>query len=129
MLSREEILRCADRPPVVESVPVPQWGGDVFVRTLTAKELDAFEASNVKTNRKGEQVRGTANLRGRLLALVLSDERGNRLCRDDDAGMLGDMPLPAVEAVLRVANRLNGLTEELLEEAKGNSDAAPSAAS
>lgn len=120
MLSREEILRQSERPPTVETVAVSEWGGDVCVRAMTCKERDAFEASCQKEGKDGKRKPNLQNLRGRLLALVVSDEKGSRLFRDDDAGMLGDLDVRGAERVLEVARRLNGLTEESVEEAEGN---------
>ena len=41
-LSRDEIL--GKRRGKVEEIKVPEWGGTVFVREITASERDAFEA-------------------------------------------------------------------------------------
>ena len=43
MLNREAILSSVDLPK--ELVSVPEWGGDLYVRTLNGTERDAFEAS------------------------------------------------------------------------------------
>lgn len=129
MLTREEILRLSERPPTIEAVEVPEWGGTVHVRAMTCKEKDAFEASRIRRGKDGKDVPNLANLRGRFAALVLCDEKGNRLFGDDDAGMLGDLESCGMERVLAVAQRLNGLTEESVKEAEGNSEAAPSGGS
>lgn len=121
MLDRNAILKLADEPLPVERVAVPEWGGDVFVRTLTCKERDDFEARCAPRIVDGKERPGDLkNLRGRQAALVLCDEKGKRLFTDDDAGQLGDMSVKAVERVLEAARRLNGLTDESVEEAKGN---------
>lgn len=43
ILNRLDILGSDDLH--LEKISVPQWGGDLFVRILTAAERDAFEAS------------------------------------------------------------------------------------
>lgn len=48
MLSRDDILNVNDI--AVEELPVPEWGGSVFVKTLTAEERDLIEAQLVKIN-------------------------------------------------------------------------------
>ena len=45
MLTREQILGSDDLKR--QTVAVPEWGGDVFVRMLTGGERDAFEVSAV----------------------------------------------------------------------------------
>jgi hypothetical protein len=54
----------ANTLPRVE-VQVPEWGGSVWVRTLTAAELDAFEASTVTRDRNGETKPNLVNVRAR----------------------------------------------------------------
>lgn len=125
MLTREAILRQAEERLPVESVAVPEWGGDVTVRTITAKERDLFEAGCRRVSKDGTAVPKLDNLRGRLAALVISDEKGNRLFTDDDASMLGDLSVKSLERVLDAARRLNGMGEDSVEDAGGNSDAAP----
>ncbi len=43
MLTREQILQSDDLPR--ETVQVPEWGGEVQVRTMTGTDRDAFVAS------------------------------------------------------------------------------------
>lgn len=117
-LSREQIFGIKDAK--VERVEVPEWGDCVHVRTLSARERDSFEASTIKVKKDGSTTRDLANLRGRLAALVICDERGVPLFSEDDAGQLGDRSVCAIERILKVARKLNGLDEEAVEEAKGN---------
>lgn len=130
LLSRESILASEDLPR--ELLSVPEWGGDVWVRTLTGAERDAFEASNVRVTGKGRNVKrepNVANFRARLAVLVCCDEQGKRLFADADAAALGRKSSAALDRIADVALRLNGMTEEAAEEAEGNSQSAPSGAS
>ena len=43
ILSKEAILAADDLPR--EKVNVPEWGGEVLVRTMSGTDRDAFEAS------------------------------------------------------------------------------------
>lgn len=125
LLSKEAILKADDLPR--ELVAVAEWGGEVYVRTLRGSERDAFEASNVKVTGKGRKRETTpmmANFRARLAALCMCDEEGKRLFSDADAVALGQKSASALDRVADVALRLNGMTEESIEEAEGNSESA-----
>ena len=84
ILTAEEILQADDLPK--ELVEVPEWGGEVYVRTMTGLERDSWEGSIVKM--KPRRVNGRniqepeiifANARAKLLAKVLCDENGKSL--------------------------------------------------
>lgn len=116
-LTREQILAAKDLPS--EPVHVPEWGGDLFVRTMTGVERDAFEQSLLSNRGKDKQV-NTRNIRARLVVLCAVDAKGNRLFADDDAGALGKKSAAALDRVFAVAQRLNGLRDTDVEELAGN---------
>lgn len=112
-----------------EDVQIPEWGGAwVRVRTLNASERDHFEASTVQ--RKGKNVTtNLENIRARLCLLCLVDEEGNRLFQEEDTFPLGGKSASALDRIFTVAQRLNGLRDEDVEELAGNSSAAQNGAS
>ncbi len=116
-LTREDILRAQDLP--VEEVHVPEWGGWVRVRGLTAEERDRFEASILEGQGKHTRVK-MENIRARLVALTVVDEVGHRLFSDEDVAALAKKSAAAVQRVFDVAMRLSGLTEEAVEELAKN---------
>lgn len=120
ILTRESLLAQAGKPLPVYPVEVAELGGTVYVRTLSAKEADDFEAAGVVRGKDGKTKPNLVNFRGRLAALVLANEQGGRLCTDDDAGMLGDLPKPVLDKIVRKANEVNGLDSEAVEAEKGN---------
>lgn len=71
MLTREQILQCDDLPK--ETVKVPEWGGEVQVRTMTGTDRDAFEASLIGKEGRLE------NVRARLVSLAVCDESGKAM--------------------------------------------------
>lgn len=111
MLSREAILNYNDLP--TEKVSVPVWGGDVFVRTMTARERDNFERSIV-----GDKEKDLDNIRARLAVLTVCDENGKLLFSPEDANQLGTKSAKALDTLLPVIKRLNGMSEEDLDELK-----------
>ena len=117
LLSREAILQVQDLP--TERIPVPEWGGEVIVRGLTAAERDQFEQSIVETRGKDTRV-NLRNIRAKLVVLCCVDEQGNRIFRDEDAEVLGRKSAVALNRVFEVAQRLSGLRPEDVEELAGN---------
>ena len=102
-----------------ENVDVPEWGGTVRVRTLTGFERDAFEQSVI--TRRGKQVdMNLENLRAKLAALTIVDEDGERLFSEADVQALAQKSAAALSRVFTVAQRLNGLTNEDVEELAEN---------
>jgi hypothetical protein len=116
MLSAAAILSVDDA--VSETVPVPEWGGDVIVKGMTGTERDAFEAG---IRPKG--VLDLRNARAKLLVKVLVNENGTRLFADVQAGELGKRSAIVIERIYDVAARLSGMTEEAEAEIEGNSEA------
>ena len=77
LLTREDILNYNDIK--TEIVPVPEWGGEVKVKGLTAGERDKWEASLYSTKRHGnsfEIVSNRDNLRAKFIAVSVVDDKG-----------------------------------------------------
>jgi len=110
MLTREQILQSDDLPR--ETVPVPEWGGEVQVRTMTGTDRDAFEASLIGKEGRLE------NVRARLVSLTLCDESGSRLFSDGDIAALGGKSAKALDRVFAVSQRLNGIGADQVDAAK-----------
>ena len=125
-LNKQEILAKEDLK--TEDVFVPEWGAWVKVRTLNASERDHFEAGTVQRNGK-KTTTNLENIRARLCLLCLVDENGERLFQEEDTYPLGGKSAAALDRIFTVAQRLNGLRDEDVEELAGNSPAGPSAAS
>ncbi|MBM4570272.1 hypothetical protein GS534_24165 [Rhodococcus hoagii] len=123
LLSKNDIFSVDDRKTV--KVSVPEWGGEVLVRTLSGRERDEFEASTVKTN-KGKQEQNFDNFRARFVALCVVDEQGNRLfATRQEVSMLGNKSVAALQRVFNEAQKLNGMTEQDVEELTESFEEAP----
>jgi hypothetical protein len=122
ILTREQILEARDMR--VEKVKVPEWGGEVFVRSLTAAERDDFEGSIV--TRDGSKLDfSIANIRAKLVARTVCDEAGNRIFTDADILLLGEKSAEPVDRIYDVAQRLSGLSDKDMEELEKNSGTIP----
>lgn len=118
ILTRDAILGASDA--VVETVEVPEWGGSVQVRGMTAAERDTFEASLLPANGKKGAPLTLANLRARLVVRCVIGEDGARLFTDDDAPALGEKNASAVQRVFNRAQVLSGMSDADVAELAGN---------
>lgn len=117
VLTKNAILSQSDRE--IELVEVPEWGGVVFVRSLSGEERDQFEASIIERN--GRDVRtNLRNLRARLVVLAACDESGNPIFSPGDADALGAKSAAALDRIFSVAQRLSGLRENDVQELAEN---------
>ena len=118
MLSRDQILKADDLP--TEVIEVPEWGGQVCIRTMSGTERDAFESSLIGSGGK-DTARNMRDLRARFASLVIVDEDGKRLFTAKDIEALGGKSALVLDRILTVGQRLNGLTSEDVDDLAGNS--------
>lgn len=118
LLSKEQIWAANDLKTV--DVSVPEWGGEVRVKTLTGYERDQYEADSVKIQGNKRQMAG--NLRARLVALTCVDDQGQLLFTRADVMKLGQKSAAALERVFEAAAKLNGMTDEDMADLEGNSE-------
>lgn len=111
MLSRDSILSAKDFD--YKDIEVPEWGGTVRLRGLSAAERDNFEANLAQTQ-------DLSNLRSRLVVLALIDEEGNRLFKDSEAKALGEKNALVIMRLFEIVRDLSGMSDEDLQEAQGN---------
>lgn len=117
VLSKDAILQAPDMP--VETVSVPEWGGQVCVRTMSGTDRDAFEASLIgQQNGQQNAQHQLQNVRARLVALTVCDKSGARLFSDADIPALGTKSAKALDRVFAVAQRLNGIGQQEVDAAK-----------
>lgn len=110
LLTRDAILRAEDL--LREKVEVPEWGGEVWVRAMTAAERDRLEAAVLDGK--------TASIRALVAAMCMVDERGERLFGDQDVEALARKNAQALDRVFQVARRLSRMREADVEDAEKN---------
>ena len=117
-LTRDTILSADDLPKVL--VPVPEWGGDVYVRSLTANERDFIELMymDLRDDKKAKQLK----LRATVCAMSIVDESGKRLFSESDIEALGRKSYKALDRVKTAAEKLNALTADEVDELEKNSE-------
>jgi hypothetical protein len=104
-LSREQILASRKERSKPQRLEVPEWGGEVFVKVLSAEDQMSFGEGDPKT------------MTGRVLVAALVDEEGERIFTDDDVAELMREEAPVIMRVFSVAAKVNGLTTTELDEA------------
>jgi len=104
-LSKSKILSASDVK--LEKVNVPEWGDDVFIKTLSGTERDMFEDAYSRDRMK--------NFRARFLTLTLCDEEGDRLFEDGDVELLGKKSAVVLNRLFEKAWSLNAFRGEDVE--------------
>ena len=110
-VSRETILAAPDIQ--TETVEVPEWGGAVRVRGMTAGERDSFDTAVTDARR----AKKPTMVRARLVMLTTVDGEGGRLFTEADLPALDAKSGAALDRLWEVAARLSGIgardTEDL----------------
>lgn len=122
LLDRAAIIAANDLKR--EEVDVPEWGGTVVVRELTAKERDTF-FEWVRKN--GDNA--FSDFRVRAVRLSLIDEQGNHLFDEADEPGLASKSTAVIDRLFEAASRLSGLQQKDVEEIGKNSPATPAGGS
>ena len=107
ILTREQILAAPDLP-ISDPIHVPEWGGYVHVRSMTAGEKDdfelwAFEAAQKKAPDRNRQ------MRARMVIACVVDAAGNHLFTPADAPALAAKSNNAVSRVTDAISKHNRL--------------------
>lgn len=93
-----------------------EWGGTIYIRTITGTERDQFEDSYAEQKMKGFRVR--------FLVLTLCDESGERLFADNETDLLGKKSSASINKAFEAAWSHNAFTPEAVDElGNGSADA------
>ena len=122
LLDRAAILAAPDI--TTEDVDIPEWGGTVRVRGLTASQRDQFESESLK-GKGGNVSMNLLNIRARLVALSVVDDDNNPLFTDRDVHVLGGKSASAVDRIFDVATRLSGIGASDVEDLAKNLESSP----
>lgn len=119
LLSKEGILKAQDLR--FEDVAVPEWGGTVRIKAMTARELDRYEIAklpdlsgvSVQNVDFLETMKGRiGNVRATLVAHTAIDAEGKLLFSAEDVAALGEKNAGALDRLFQVAQRLNAIGEQ-----------------
>lgn len=111
----------------VEELEVPEWGGWVRVKALTAAERDMFEGDVVQRNGKDSRL-NARNIRAKLVATAVVDEAGKNIFTVVDVEALGQKSAKALDRIFAKASELAGMRDADVEELAANFNETPAAA-
>lgn len=109
-LSKADIFSCKDLP--VTSVEVPEWGGQLFVRKISAGEV--VDLSKINEDAEKVVVRG--------VILFACDADGIRVFEAEDEEMLLAKCPEALNRVFQAGLKVNGFGSDAIEDLKKNSE-------
>lgn len=122
VLDAAAILAASDAK--LEWVDVPEWGGGVFVRAMSGLQLDQYEQRMLArriADKDGKTLKvNLDNARAELVALTACNEAGDAIFTLEHIEALSKKSGAALNRVVNVAQRLNGLTQKDLEQLAKN---------
>jgi hypothetical protein len=101
-LNRERLLSAKIDLPQ-ETLDFPELGGSLVVRGLSGKDLSLF----YKIVKKGSGV-DEENFNARLVVASLFDEKGNRLLKDEEFGIVQEWPGSIFNRLVAASMKVNG---------------------
>lgn len=120
MLTKTQILEAKDLRTQV--VNVPEWGGDVLVRLLTAAEREEITSIWIQHANADDSTKSTLTRDAMLLRCTV-DESGNPLFDDSDLPALKKKCSVAIGRVIDAALTMNAMAADSVEDAAKNSRA------
>lgn len=116
-LTAKDILKANDLKR--ERVEVPEWGGFLYVSTLSGEARDAYESSVVSFS-GGEAKQDLANIRAKFVAATVTDEDGNLLFTSEQVKELGKKSASVLDRLFDKAQKLNAISDADIEELAKN---------
>lgn len=110
ILDRAAVLGAEDLP--CRPLDVPEWGGRVFIKMLTAGERDQLEASLAGNCDR--------DVRARFAAATVCDESGALLFGAGDIAALSAKSGRALDRVFAAATKHNAMSKQDIDELKKN---------
>jgi hypothetical protein len=100
----------------VERLFIPEWGGSVYIKVMTAKERSEIEDLFLKIN---ETKKETGKFRREMIRRTWSDKDGNLVITDEALAthMMGKSAL-AIEKIFERACEVNGFRQRDVEALK-----------
>jgi hypothetical protein len=122
-LTKQDIIQAKDS--VLEKIEVPEWGGSVYMRSITAAERGQIEASAARFREsKGKDEVFARTFTVKIVAMALCDEAGARLFSDEEVSKLAQKNAKVVAKLSEVAQHLSGFAKEDIEQLEKNSPSA-----
>lgn len=123
-LNRKDLdtIKAKQRAP--KTIHVSAWGGNVLIRVMSGSERDSYEAEIVGTRAGKDRRLNLTNIRAKLVARCLVNDDGSPMFNAasvEDITALGAMDALGLDTIFKACQRINGLTDEDVDELAGNS--------
>lgn len=120
VLNKQDILQARD--VIKEMLEVPEWGGAIYVRSISAAERGLIEEGAAKFKEsKGKNDTFARTFTVKMVSMSVCDENGQRLFEDKDIALLQQKNAAVISRIAEVAQRLSGFSKQDLEELEKNS--------
>jgi len=123
MLSKDEIAKAMRGP--VKLVDVPEWGGQIGIRKLSAVDLMYLRGlthSEAGDSPKEDNPEENLSITCELLSLSLCDETGKRLFAPAELREWDGQQSATMQLLIQETQTHNGISEAATEELRKNSE-------
>lgn len=115
VLTRAMILGANDLE--LMEVDVPEWGGVIYVKTMTGVERDSLEG---ELNIESKGNKGMTNVRARYAVRTICDADGKLLFNVNDLELMGGKSGAALDRVFEIAMDKNKISPKDIEDTVKN---------
>ena len=126
LLNFDDIVASQDKE--YQDVDVPEWGGTVRIATMSGEDRDRWELSMMQaddSSERGFKLNFDAYSRVRLVAMCLVDDNFNRIfVTKEQIERLSQKSGKVMDMLYDVAQRVNGITDEDIDDLEKNSESA-----
>ena len=126
LLNFDDIVDSQDKE--YQDVDVPEWGGTVRIATMSGEDRDRWELSMMQaddSSERGFKLNFDAYSRVRLVAMCLVDDNFNRIfVTKEQIEKLSQKSGKVMDLLYDVAQRVNGITDEDIDDLEKNSKSA-----
>ena len=126
LLNFDDIVASQDKE--YQDVDVPEWGGTVRIATMSGEDRDRWELSMMQADdnsERGFKLNFDAYSRVRLVAMCLVDDNFNRIfVTKEQIEKLSQKSGKVMDLLYDVAQRVNGITDEDIDDLEKNSKSA-----
>ena len=112
-LTRDDILAISD--VVIEKLEMQDWGGDVYIKTISGADYVALQA--LKPGQGDDEDPDSLE---KVIVIGTCDEKGTCLFNNDDIPALKNKAFKNLERLSMKILELNGLSTQQAEEAEKN---------
>lgn len=101
LLTKEQILQ--SNTVTTEKVAVPEWGGEIILKSLSANDQDVIDSLLLKGKAEGGTYDG---YRAVVLSRAIVDEQGKRLFTPEEVAALGEQDKTVIDRLIEKVRNL-----------------------